>query len=139
MSTRSAIGYLTPNGNVRAIYCHWDGGVLNGVGETLITEWQAAYRVAQLVESGDMSKLGVDLKDSVFYGRDRGESDTDTNEFESILEFSSSYLGDGEYNDCEYVYLYTRDGWLVQTEKRKTFTRVDTYLVAEKNMETTCA
>jgi hypothetical protein len=130
MSTRSAIGYLTPEGKVRAIYCHFDGYVTNGVGETLITEWQAAYRVAQLVESGDMSQLGVDLKDSVFYGRDRGESDTDTNEFESILEFSNYYL-DG----CDYVYLYTRDGWLVQTDERRTFTRVDTYLQAEKNME----
>ena len=134
MSTRSAIGYLTPNGNVRAIYCHWDGYVNGGVGETLVTEWQSAYRVAQLVESGHMSQLGIDLKSSVFYGRDRGETDVSPEEFESMYQFSSSYLG-----DCEYVYLYTRDGWLVQTEKRKTFTRVDTYLVAEKNMETTCA
>ena len=134
MSTRSAIGYLTPNGNVRAVYCHWDGYVNGGVGETLVTEWQSAYRVAQLVESGHMSQLGIDLKSSVFYGRDRGETDVSPEEFESMYQFSSSYLG-----DCEYVYLYTRDGWLVQTEKRKTFTRVDTYLVAEKNMETTCA
>jgi|TARA_R110000772_G_scaffold36212_3_gene86849 hypothetical protein len=134
MSTRSAIGYLTPNGNVRAIYCHWDGYVNGGVGETLVTEWQSAYRVAQLVESGHMSQLGIDLKSSVFYGRDRGETDVSPEEFESMYQFSSSYLG-----ECEYVYLYTRDGWLVQTEKRKTFTRVDTYLVAEKNMETTCA
>ena len=73
MSTRSAIGYLTPNGNVRAIYCHWDGYVNNGVGEMLINEWQSAYRVAQLVESGNMSQLGIDIKSSVFYGRDRGE------------------------------------------------------------------
>ena len=132
MSTRSAIGYLTPNGNVRAIYCHWDGYVNNGVGEMLITEWQPAYLVAQLVESGNMSQLEIDIKSSYFYGRDRGETvDISTDEFESILEFSSSYLG-----DCEYVYLYTRDGWLVQTEERKTFTRVDTYLQAEKNMET---
>jgi|TARA_R110000823_G_scaffold302616_1_gene423880 hypothetical protein len=134
MSTRSAIGYLTPNGNVRAVYCHWDGYVNGGVGETLVTEWQSAYRVAQLVESGHMSQLGIDLKSSVFYGRDRGETDVSPEEFESMYQFSSSYLG-----ECEYVYLYTRDGWLVQTEKRKTFTRVDTYLVAEKNMETTCA
>ena len=134
MSTKSAIGYLTPNGNVRAIYCHWDGYVNGGVGETLVTEWQSAYRVAQLVESGHMSQLGIDLKSSVFYGRDRGETDVSPEEFESMYQFSSSYLG-----ECEYVYLYTRDGWLVQTEKRKTFTRVDTYLVAEKNMETTCA
>tara|TARA_B110000259_G_scaffold68205_1_gene80377 strand:+ start:2163 stop:2570 length:408 start_codon:yes stop_codon:yes gene_type:complete len=132
MSTRSAIGYLTPNGNVRAIYCHWDGYVNNGVGEMLINHWQPAYRVAQLVESGHMSQLEIDIKSSYFYGRDRGETvDISTDEFESILEFSSSYLG-----DCEYVYLYTRDGWLVQTEERKTFTRVDTYLQAEKNMET---
>ena len=134
MSTRSAIGYLTPNGNVRAIYCHWDGYVNGGVGETLVTEWQSAYRVAQLVESGHMSQLGIDLKSSVFYGRDRGETDVSPEEFESMYQFSSSYLG-----ECEYVYLYTRDGWLVQTEKRKTFTRVDTYLAAEKNMEKTYA
>ena len=98
----------------------------------LINEWQSAYRVAQLVESGNMSQLGIDIKSSVFYGRDRGEKcDVSTEEFESLIEFSSSYLG-----DCEYVYLYTRDGWLVQTEQRKVFTRVDTYLQATENMET---
>jgi len=128
MSTRSAIGYMTPNGSVRAVYCHFDGYVTNGVGETLVTEWQAAYRVAQLVESGDMSQLGYDLTDCIIYGRDRGETDASTNEFESVLEYIKFY------DDCEYFYLYTRDGWLVQTEAGGRFTRVDTYLQAEKNM-----
>ena len=25
MATRSAIGYIRPDGSIRAVYCHWDG------------------------------------------------------------------------------------------------------------------
>jgi len=121
MATRSAIGYKTPEGKVRAKYCHYDGYVV-GVGRTLQEHYQQARKIAQLVELGDMSTLDaeigvqVDFDDRaaqegqcVFYGRDRGESNTEAREFETVQEFVEYYAGAG----CEYFYLHTAAGWIV--------------------------
>jgi len=117
MSTRSAIGYMTPTGNVRAVYCHFDGHIdgIGSVGETLHENYAAAYKVAQLVENGDISSLGTEIAKSVYYGRDRKEDDTNTKAFVSVDEFMDEF-GD----DFEYIYLYTRAGWTV-SDNGKTF------------------
>jgi hypothetical protein len=121
MATRSAIGYKTPEGKVRAIYCHYDGYVA-GVGHTLETDYQQARKIAQLVELGDASTLGAEVfgdkthsfntpnKDvTVFYGRDRGEANTETKEFDTVGDFVDYYEGAG----CEYFYLYANGEWIV--------------------------
>lgn len=123
MATRSAIGYMTPTGKVRAVYCHWDGYVA-GVGRILETHYQEARKIAQLIELGDISildknigtKIDFDDRDAqaaneqtLYYGRDRGESNTDTREFETVGDFVDYYEGAG----CEYFYLRTTDGqWI---------------------------
>ena len=121
MGTRSAIGYKTPEGKVRAKYCHYDGYVAHN-GRILQEHYQAAYKIAQLVELGDMSTLDaeigvqVDFDDRaaqegqcVFYGRDRGESGTHAQEFDTVQEFVDYYTDSG----CEYFYLHTAAGWIV--------------------------
>lgn len=121
MGTRSAIGYKTPEGKVRAKYCHYDGYVAHN-GRILQEHYQAAYKIAQLVELGDMSTLDaeigvqVDFDDRasqegqcVFYARDRGETGTDAQEFDTVQEFVDYYAGAG----CEYFYLHTAAGWIV--------------------------
>ena len=60
MGTRSAIGYKTPEGKVRGIYCHYDGYIAHN-GKILQEHYQAAYKVAQLVELGDMSTMGEEV------------------------------------------------------------------------------
>lgn len=107
MSTRSAIGYMTPKGNLRAVYCHNDG-YLDGVGRMLNENYQAAYKVGQLVETGDLSSVDKEIADCVYFGRDRGEEDTETNQFDSLKDFMGNY---GE--DFEFVYVYTTKGWTV--------------------------
>jgi len=129
MSTRSAIGYMTPTGSVRTVYCHFDGYIIDGVGEMLATEYQAAYRVAQLVEMGDISSLGRTPFTTTFYGRDRKETEIETQEYSSVQAFVDNY-GD----DFEYIYMYGRDGWLVKTEGRD-WTRLDSTIEAKANME----
>ena len=122
MGTRSAIGYKTPEGKIRAKYSHYDGYVA-GVGRTLINSYQEARKIAQMVELGDQSFLAAEIfpkgKDhsfntpeegvTVFYGRDRGESNVDAQEFETVQEFVEYYEGAG----AEYFYLHTSAGWVV--------------------------
>jgi len=123
MGTRSAIGYKTPEGKVRAKYSHYDGYVA-GVGRTLVNSYQEARKIAQMVELGDQSILAEEIFPmpgsghsfetpeegvTIFYGRDRGESDTDAQDFDTVQEFVEYYTGSG----CEYFYLHTAAGWIV--------------------------
>ena len=121
MGTRSAIGYMTPEGKIRAKYSHYDGYVA-GVGQTLINSYQEARKIAQMVELGDQSFLADEIFPkgehsfntpeegvTVFYGRDRGEEGTEAQEFDTVQEFVEYYAGAG----CEYFYLHTAAGWIV--------------------------
>ena len=109
MSTRSAIGYKLPNGKIRAKYCHWDGYVEGGVGQTLQESYQAAWKIGRMVELGDMSTLAAEIDDCVFYGRDKGESprDVDAQDYDDFDDFTTSFEG------CEYFYVWNGNEWLV--------------------------
>ena len=121
MGTRSAIGYKTGEGKIRAKYSHYDGYVA-GVGKTLVEHYQAARKIAQMVELGDQSFLAEEIFPkgehsfekpeegvTVFYGRDRGEEGVEAQDFDTVQEFVDYYAGAG----CEYFYLHTSAGWIV--------------------------
>ena len=121
MGTRSAIGYKTPLGKVRAKYSHYDGYVA-GVGRTLVEHYTQSRKIAQMVELGDQSFLAEEIfptDDShsfskpqegvtVFYGRDRGEDGVEAQEFDTVGEFVEYYTGAG----CEYFYLHVNGEWI---------------------------
>ena len=122
MGTRSAIGYKTPEGKIRAKYSHYDGYPAF-TGCMLEKHYQEARKIAQMVELGDQSFLAPNVFPSsdahsfntpeddviVFYGRDRGEDRVEAQEFETVQEFVEYYTGSG----CEYFYLHTANGWIV--------------------------
>ena len=121
MGTRSAIGYKTPEGKIRAKYSHYDGYVA-GVGKTLVEHYQQARKIAQMVELGDQSFLAEEIFPkgehsfnkpeegvTVFYGRDRGEEGVEAQDFDTVQEFVEYYTGAG----CEFFYLHTAAGWIV--------------------------
>ena len=122
MGTRSAIGYKTPEGKIRAKYSHYDGYVA-GAGKMLQEHYQQARKIAQMVELGDQSYMDKEIfpvgkthsfdkpeEDcTIFYGRDRGETGVDAQEFDTVQEFVEYYTGAG----CEYFYLHTAAGWIV--------------------------
>ena len=124
MGTRSAIGYKTGEGKIRAVYCHWDGYVSNN-GRILQESYQAAYKIARLIEQGDMSSLAAEPMPKtanhsfntpdegvvVYYGRDRGETGCETKEFANFDEFETemSHMG------CEYFYVFNGREWIVST------------------------
>jgi len=121
MGTRSAIGYKTPEGKVRAKYSHYDGYVA-GVGHTLVNSYQEARKIAQMVELGDQSFLAEEIFPkgkthsfntpeegvTVFYGRDRGEENVEAQEFDTVGDFVDYYESAG----CEYFYLYANGEWI---------------------------
>ena len=123
MGTRSAIGYKLPNGKIRAKYCHWDGYVEGGVGQTLQESYQAAFKIGRMVELGDMSELAAEIDDCVFYGRDRGDSprDVDAQDYDDFDDFTTSFEG------CEYFYVWNGNEWLV-SEGNLVFDLLETLL-----------
>ena len=126
MGTRSAIGYKLPNGKIRAKYCHWDGYVEGGVGQTLQEHYQAAWKIGRMVELGDMSTLAAEIDDCVFYGRDRGDSprDVDAQDYDDFDDFTTWFEG------CEYFYVWNGTEWLV-SQGDLVFSRVEDLLQLE--------
>ena len=72
MATRSIIAKLDDNG-VQAIYCHNDGYLSNN-GKILDQHYQDEDKVDELLLLGDCSSLKDTIEDTIFYMRDRGES-----------------------------------------------------------------
>jgi len=121
MGTRSRIGVM--HGNVvKSVYCHWDG-YLEHNGEILLKHYDSV-KANELVSLGDLSSLrpniGVkhafstfDLTDAekeayeaehgescTFYGRDRGEENTEwkvAHTFEEFLEQTNNCGGEFYY------------------------------------------
>ena len=118
MATRSNIAYKTPEGKIRASYCHWDGYPAHN-GEMLRRYYTTYDKVSQLVDLGQISCLRqyVCPKEAghsfdspnddvtVFYGRDRGESDVGYREYNDFAE----YVDAGE----EYMYFFNGTDWIV--------------------------
>jgi len=124
MATRSAIGYKLPTGEVRGIYCHWDGYVEHN-GAILQTHYTDAAKIAAMVELGDMSALAAEIADCTYYGRDRGETDVATQTYNDVDEYVTHYA-DG----CDYEYLWNGNEWIV-TNGNLVFDRVEDLLQLE--------
>ena len=125
MATRSRIGVMLDDGSIKQVYCHFDGYV-EGVGLTLIENYDTEDKVKELINLGDMSSLGHKISTdephsfdnpaqgvTVFYGRDRGESGT-----QPYILSMDEWLG--EFSTCEdYLYLFTGGQWWVYDRYEK--------------------
>ena len=124
MATRSNIAYKTPEGKIRSAYCHYDGYPAHN-GEMLRRHYMDADKVKMLVDLGDMSCLRPKVfptntthsfetpqdEVTIFYGRDRGESDVGFREYDDFAE----YVENGE----EYMYFFDGNDWLVNDHGEK--------------------
>lgn len=107
MATRSTIAVQHTDGTVSQIYCHWDG-YLKHNGCLLVNNYNNLELAKELVSLGDMSTLGADISDSVFYARDRGETfGTAPSLFASYEEYSK------DYSNQEYNYVFKDGQWFV--------------------------
>ena len=128
MATRSTIAIERADGTVAQVYCHWDGG-LNGNGKLLINHWSNFEKLEQLIALGDLSSLGEDIDNCVFYGRDCGET--------GVLVLASTFTDFEDYcnnaQHAEFNYILRSDGfWDVnQPYKNKEFIMLKRVYYAE--------
>ena len=118
MATRSRIGMEMPNGEVKSIYCHWDG-YPEGVGATLQEHYTNPEKVEALIALGDISVLqplvepdvpGVEHSFAnpapcvtVAYHRDRGEKILAPSIDPDVRNFAKSFYE-------QYAYVFTQQG-----------------------------
>lgn len=123
MGTRSRIGVMHGN-NCKSVYAHWDG-YLDHNGRILLEHFDSS-KANHLVALGDLSSLAASVfipegdghsfdnptkGITTFYGRDRGEENTNwktTSTFEEFINLC---------DDCgaEYYYIMKDDVWYVGT------------------------
>jgi hypothetical protein len=109
MSTRSAIGVVTWDGKVKAVYCHFDGYINKGVGETLLTKYKDIFKVNQLIDGGNMSTLGGLIRETKYYAGIEGIEGNEPKLFDTKADMVSYYKNSW----CEYFYLFENDSWTV--------------------------
>ncbi len=119
MSTRSYIGKQNKDGSIKYIYCHYDGYIYGGVGETLFLFYRDEKKIDQLLELGDLSSVGktTNSEDTYAYSRDRGE-ELRIREAASIEDFGRQAT-DNVFID--YVYLYKDGEWIVWDWEEKKY------------------
>lgn len=131
MATRSRIAIETETGRVLSIYSHWDGYPSHN-GRILLEHFQDPAKVKNLIDLGDISSLAPEIelpKDgnhsfetpvkgvTVFYGRDRGEDNTNAKSYSDRNSFLRSDVE-------EYGYLFTKEGkWLMVNGHKNAYTR----------------
>jgi len=126
MSTRSNIRALCNDGKVRSIYVHFDG--MSHL-ETLREHYNSQEQAELLMSLGHLSSLQeraspkMDQNHSfnnpvggvcVAYGRDRGEKDTDADEYDT---FEDAWADNA--SDIEYVYEWDKLNWAKYDLRRK--------------------
>ena len=115
MGTRSDIIVEKEDGKFYKIYCHWDG-YLSYNGKLLLNYYNTQERANFLVDNGDISSLKKTTdcplghtfdtpatNCTVFYGRDRGETDAKASVYES--------RSDAIEHQHDYTYLFTSGTW----------------------------
>ena len=109
MGTRSTIALEFADGTVQQVYCHWDGYLSNN-GRILLKHYSDPFKLRELIDLGDLSSLGPRIGtkhdfdteedgECNFYGRDRGESDTEAASYENY----DSYLMNSNLEEYNYI------------------------------------
>lgn len=129
MATRSNIGILQSNGTINSIYCHWDGYPSHN-GKILLEHYKDNAKIITLIQGGSISSLDENIEggightfenkldgQTVFYKRDRGETDVD---------FINVPLS--EFHQEEYSYYWDGENWnwSADGENYKILTEKDT-------------
>jgi hypothetical protein len=126
MATRSTIAVKHEDGSVSQIYCHWDG-YLSHNGKLLVENYNSLLAAEFLVSKGDLSVLAErvtpnrDMVHSfevaqngvcVYYGRDRGETNTEPKTYASVSEYFDTFTTE------EYNYFFNGEFWEVEQDGR---------------------
>jgi hypothetical protein len=127
MATRGNIGIVNEDGSITAIYVHWDS-YPEYVGKMLLNHYNDVGIINELLDLGNLSILseslysttGINLYSDnnrhtfnnpqdgvcVAYGRDRGDTGTNSRTFEDLGEYE--HFG----SVVDYQYLYDNGKWM---------------------------
>jgi hypothetical protein len=122
MATRSTIALEFADGTIGQVYCHWDGYLSNN-GKILQEYYTNPFIVRDLIDLGGLSSLrptigtkhpfshydveGMTVVEysnlyrdmCVFYGRDRGEGQSDATYFKDFAD----YRANGQQEEYDYI------------------------------------
>jgi hypothetical protein len=133
MATRSRIGIRNEDGTFTSVYCHWDGYPSNN-GRILKESFKEDGIVRELIGMGSLSSLAPRIHPEgkghtftdpeegccVFYGRDRGETDTGPDESENLQEL----LGISDW--CDYLYIFEANEWFcIKMNNKESILQID--------------
>jgi len=121
MATRSRIGLMLEDGTIKHSYIHYDG-YPTGVGRKLVEHYSDVNKIEELLSYGDMSFLQSKIHPegehsfdkpedgvTVFYNRDRGETNVD-----SVVTTMDEYLSIQYATYIDYHYLFSGNQWFVK-------------------------
>ena len=109
-----------PSGRIKAVYCHWDGHP--DTKEKELKKYKDKKSIIELIKKGSMSSLDTTLtwdnetrKSQPLYHSERGENWAICKPRVSISKREAIRFWSGW--DCEYLYVFTPDGWKTFTLK----------------------
>jgi hypothetical protein len=117
MATRSTISVLNDDGSVKTVYCHWDG-YLEGVGKTLLENYNTKEAADKLISGGAISSLGSYIsenkesfdrpsdKDYTVYYSFRDE-DLSVENYSSLEDYEENHQFE------EFDYIFSDNMWSV--------------------------
>ena len=130
MATRSTIAVQHKDNTISVIYCHWDGYISHN-GKLLVDYYPTLELAEELVSFGDMSVLGKKIHPTaehtfdnpeenvtVYYGRDRGETDVDPLYCKDIKEYKAMKCFE------EYNYIFRKNDWYLYSNGRYNLVRL---------------
>jgi len=122
MATRSTIALEFADGTIGQVYCHWDGYLAHN-GKILFENYSNPFILRDLIDLGSLSSLrptigtkhpfshydvaNMTLQEygnlyrdmCTFYGRDRGEGQSDANYFKDFADFKAN----GQAEEYDYI------------------------------------
>ncbi|MGL5717011.1 MAG: hypothetical protein ACRCX2_28605 [Paraclostridium sp.] len=99
MSTRCVIGIERDNDMVEYVYCHWDGYINGGAGDTLKKHYDRGD-METLIANGDMSSLDENPYKCKYYKDDNPEGNNGSSKTSTSLYFSEM---DIRWSDYRYL------------------------------------
>jgi len=129
MSTRSTISILKKDNTIESSFAHWDGYMSHN-GAILFLHYSDPGKVKSLISFGSISSLANEVfpkgKHSydnreegitVFYGRDRGETDCPSIKFDNISDF----VKNNDFQEFDYIYKEKNNKWYLFEPSKLTF------------------
>jgi len=121
MATRSTISLEFADGTIGQVYCHWDGYLSNN-GKMLQEYYSNPFVLSDLIDLGSLSSLRPTIGTKhpfsmfeanmtqdefynlyrdmcTFYGRDRGESESDATYFKDFADYEVN----GQAEEYDYI------------------------------------